>query len=258
MINTRMRSDSWVLDLDPSEKLLWIYLLTNDHTDLCGIYEIHPRTISMETGFDKDMIEKMLNKFVLQNKIKLCQHWINIINFTKHQSRSPSIKIGIDRSLWEIPSHIIEYFNKNGTECIHPDVLNLDLTKPNLDLTKDIYTDENFTFESDVELDLSGGSGVVALRRWAWLPSKHDIEVKKEKSSAKKEKGPPWFVWPLKVFKCSEKQLDDLYRNYWKVLIDDYIGRVEDYCLAKWKYYQDYPAGLRTFLRRDKIKPKKL
>jgi len=49
MVNTRVWSDSRVLDLDPSEKLMRIYLITNDHTDLCGIYEIHIKTISMET-----------------------------------------------------------------------------------------------------------------------------------------------------------------------------------------------------------------
>ena len=49
MVNTRIWSDPRVLELDPSEKLLWVYLITNDHTSICGIYEIHSRVISMET-----------------------------------------------------------------------------------------------------------------------------------------------------------------------------------------------------------------
>ena len=91
MINTRFRSDPRVLDLDPSEKLLYMYLITNEKTDLCGIYEIHTRTVAFQTGFEKDMIEKMLERFVKDGKIKRHNNYIYIMNFAKNQVDNPSI-----------------------------------------------------------------------------------------------------------------------------------------------------------------------
>jgi len=131
MVNTRIRSDGRVLDLDPSEKLLRIYLITNDHTDLCGIYEIHTRVICMETWFDKDMVNKIIDRFQKEWKVKRFENRIHIINFAKHQIKNPSVQKGIERSLNLIPQYIID---RLSTECIQSDTLNLDLTKPNLDL----------------------------------------------------------------------------------------------------------------------------
>ena len=48
-LSTSFWTDSYVEKLDPSEKLLFIFLLTNDSTNLCGIYEITTRRISFET-----------------------------------------------------------------------------------------------------------------------------------------------------------------------------------------------------------------
>jgi hypothetical protein len=47
-INDNIREDNYIMDLDPSEKLLFIYLLTNNKVSLCGIYELHIRKIEME------------------------------------------------------------------------------------------------------------------------------------------------------------------------------------------------------------------
>lgn len=140
MVNTRIRSDGRVLDLDPSEKLLRIYLITNDHTDLCGIYEIHTRVICMETWFDKDMVNKIIDRFQKEWKVKRFENRIHIINFAKHQIKNPSVQKGIERSLNLIPKQIIDSLS---TEWVQSDTLNLDLTKPNLDLDLNSnYTEE--------------------------------------------------------------------------------------------------------------------
>ena len=38
-VNTRFWNDTYVSSLDPIEKLLFIYLLTNEHTNISGVYE---------------------------------------------------------------------------------------------------------------------------------------------------------------------------------------------------------------------------
>lgn len=140
MVNTRIWSDPRVLDLDPSEKLLWVYLITNDHTSICGIYEIHPRVIAMETWFDKDMIEKILTRFTIDKKIKRYKNRIHIIKFTEHQANNPSVQKWIERELDDLSEEV-----KNGLSNSIIQTVDslwqfglLNLTKPNL-------TKENIT-----------------------------------------------------------------------------------------------------------------
>jgi hypothetical protein len=42
-------SDSWIENLDPLEKYLYLYLLTNQYVSVCGIYEIQFKRIAFET-----------------------------------------------------------------------------------------------------------------------------------------------------------------------------------------------------------------
>ena len=60
MINTRIWSDTWVSGLDPLEKLLFLYFLTNTYTNISGIYELPMKVAAVETGIDPSMFEKML------------------------------------------------------------------------------------------------------------------------------------------------------------------------------------------------------
>lgn len=177
MVNTRIWSDSWVLDLDPSEKLLRIYLITNDHTDLCGIYEIHTRVISMETWFDKDMIEKMMARFIKDDKISRYQNRIYIKNFSKHQTNNPSIQKGIERSIKLIPKAILDRlytdWGQTGDTLSHLNLdlnLNLDL---DLDLNLEIYkkkikwVKELFITEWYLESDLDYQS-IICYKHYEW------------------------------------------------------------------------------------------
>ena len=47
-VNTAFWSDPWVEDLTPSEKLLYIYFITNEKTNMLGIYELSIKKISFE------------------------------------------------------------------------------------------------------------------------------------------------------------------------------------------------------------------
>lgn len=134
MVNTRIWSDPRVLDLDPSEKLLWVYLITNDHTSICGIYEIHPRVIAMETWFDKDMIEKILTRFTSDKKIKRYKNRIHLIKFTEHQASNPSVEKWIERELNEISEEVKDGLSNSIIQPV-PSLWQLgllNLTKPNL------------------------------------------------------------------------------------------------------------------------------
>jgi hypothetical protein len=93
-INTRLWNDSYVSDIDPLEKLLFVYALTNEHTNISGFYEIPLKIISIETGIEVSMLKKMLPR--LREKIVYVNGYIIIRNFIKHQETgSNNVSIGI-------------------------------------------------------------------------------------------------------------------------------------------------------------------
>lgn len=105
MINTKFWSDNWVVELDPLERYLFLYFLTNEHTNICGIYELPLRVMSFESGIDKEMLAKMLPRF--QPKIYYLDGWIYIKNFLKHQKASGNVKLGIENGQNAVPKQIM-------------------------------------------------------------------------------------------------------------------------------------------------------
>lgn len=109
-IDTKFWDDNYITELDPIEKLLYLYFLTNTLTNISGIYEIPLRRISFDTGIDKDMILKIIERFSSDKKIFYVDGWLIICNFPKHQqyNKSPKIKLGIEACINDIPDEIKE------------------------------------------------------------------------------------------------------------------------------------------------------
>lgn len=104
MIDTRFWDDNYTANLDPIEKLLFLYCLTNTHTNICWVYEIPLKLIAVDTGIDKDMIVKILSRFEKERKILYRDWWIAIINFVKYQNQwSPKVKTWIEKELLKVP-----------------------------------------------------------------------------------------------------------------------------------------------------------
>ncbi len=148
-VNTKFWDDQYISDLDPVEKLLFLYLLTNPLTEMCGIYEIQVRRIALDTGIDKDMIPKIFFRFAEAGKIfYINNNWVYIRNFQKHQAVNDSIKIGIERSLKAIPAEIMQVVCRLNTQWGQTDtslgtacrILKLEL-KPKLEPKEILATD---------------------------------------------------------------------------------------------------------------------
>lgn len=105
-INTRFWDDDFVIDLDPIEKLLFIYLLTNPLTEIAGAYEITPRRMAFDTGIDREMCLKILRRFEDADKIIYRDGWILVCNFIKHQTMNPKIQAGIEKSVSHCPDWV--------------------------------------------------------------------------------------------------------------------------------------------------------
>jgi hypothetical protein len=114
MVNTKFWNDSWIRKINPLDRYLFLYFLTNEHTNICGIYELPLETIAYETGLDERELEKsMLPK--LHPKIIYVNGWVGITNFIKNQNqKSPKVILGIENELKAIPKDIIDKMIEYG------------------------------------------------------------------------------------------------------------------------------------------------
>lgn len=106
-VDSRFWSDSWVQSsLNPLDRYLFIYLLTNERSSWCGVYELPLKFIANETGIEKDELERsMLPR--LAPKILYIDGWIAIKNFEKyHTNTSPKTQKGIEVAWSTVPERI--------------------------------------------------------------------------------------------------------------------------------------------------------
>ena len=109
-IHTSFWSDSFISDLDKDKKMFYLYLLTNERTTQCGIYEITKRQIAFDLGCSIDTVSKLLKYFVSEKKIKYNEQTneIAIKNWAKYNgSTSPKVKSCIDKELKTIKDTIL-------------------------------------------------------------------------------------------------------------------------------------------------------
>ena len=91
-LNTAFWSDTWVEELEPMQKLLFIYLVTNEKTNMLGIYEASVKKISFETGIVPIVVKTYLKDFEKSNKVKYIDNRVILINYMKHQNYNTNMK----------------------------------------------------------------------------------------------------------------------------------------------------------------------
>ena len=214
-INTKFWNDSYISELDPVEKLMFIYLLTNEHTNISGVYELPMKIIGIETGIDSSMIKKILPR--LDTRIKYVDGFVVIKNFVKHQETgSELVKKGILNCLKDLDQEFLKKLINKGFYILPPyylDTLSIPYTKG---------------------LNYSNSN----------LDSNSDLDVEK----TKEEKYPPSYL--KEISKEDLKDLTSLYEvseSQVKLTADKILA----YCDSKGRTYKNYKAALRSWIMKD-------
>lgn len=105
-------TDPYIEKLSPDYKLVFLYLLTNPLANISGVFEIRIKRVAFETGYDVEVIENILNKFVEDKKIIQHESWIVIVNHIKHQSLGNDTAKGISREIMQAPKEIVSLFEE--------------------------------------------------------------------------------------------------------------------------------------------------
>jgi DnaD/phage-associated family protein len=111
-VHVEFWQDGFVLDLTPEEKYFYIYLMTNSKTSQCGIYELPKRIIETETGYNRETVDKLLNRFIEYGKIHYDERTkeIMLVNWIKYNSiKSPKTIACIKKELTEVKNKELLY-----------------------------------------------------------------------------------------------------------------------------------------------------
>lgn len=106
MIDPKLWSDQWVRKLNPLDRYLFIYLLTNERSSWCGVYELDLGVMAFESGIDERDLEKsMLPR--LSPKVLYVDGWVCFRNWDKyHNNGSEQTKKGIENAWEAVPEKI--------------------------------------------------------------------------------------------------------------------------------------------------------
>lgn len=93
-------------DFTPEDRYFYLYLFTNPHTNLCGCYEVSLNLISYETGYSKDIVERLIERFEKFHQV-ICYSRetkeILLLNWHKYNwTKSDKFLSGLDRSIRDI------------------------------------------------------------------------------------------------------------------------------------------------------------
>lgn len=115
MFNTRFWEDNYVSDLDPIEKLIFLYAITSHRISICGIYEVPLKVMALETGIDRDMLPKILKRLEKDGKVSYRDGWLCVLNYPKHQNYNKTTMVkAISNEIKQIPKEILDIFIGHG------------------------------------------------------------------------------------------------------------------------------------------------
>lgn len=104
-LHTTFWKDKRVGEWSREQKLFFMYLLTNDYTTQCGVYEFNRRYAKFELDLSEDEIKRNIDFLVSEGRIVFNEksEELMIVNWLKYNSaRSPKVAAVIDKELKEI------------------------------------------------------------------------------------------------------------------------------------------------------------
>ena len=118
-VNTAFWSDPFIEDIAPEYKLLFLYLITNEKTNMLGIYEASKRKMSFETGLSLETIKDGLEVFERLGKVKYIDNYIILVNYMKHQKYNTNMKKSAIETFNELPMSVrtgLDSLDKSNVE----------------------------------------------------------------------------------------------------------------------------------------------
>ena len=216
-------------DFTPEDKYFYLYLLTNPHTSICGCYELSIRQMSIETGYAKETVEKLIDRMVnVHNVIRYSKtnKEVLLLNWCKYNwTSSPKVKKSIVDSVIHLKTPEFKEFIGKCYDSI--DTVSIGYEYP-------MHT--SFSLVSDSLVSDS-------------LLEQPEIEKKKPEKHKHGEYG---------HVLLTDEQYAKLVADYGEKAVLDGIKNVDEYCQEHGRTYKDYNLTLRKWgIKAQKIVTKK-
>ena len=112
-------------DFTPDDKLFYLYLMTNPHTNLCGCYEVSIKQMSDETGYTKERTEKLVKRMEETHKTIIYSEEtreVLIVNWHKYNwTSSAKFRAPLGKEIENVKNVDFKAFLKdlfNGTDTV--------------------------------------------------------------------------------------------------------------------------------------------
>jgi hypothetical protein len=228
-LDTKFWDDKYIVEKDPIEKLLFIYLLTNPLTNILGIYEISLSRIAFDTGLEKEMVLKILERFEKDNKVKYYEGYIALKNFTKYQANNPKINAGIKSLLKIVPVKLIEWINI--------DFKRLDIKDYRLYIGLDRTPKDSNYINTNINTN----------RKLDSLSLKKDEKANSNKEEEKEDK-----KLFLDSIYLTINEYEKLINEYGKEIIEKEMEDLQRYIAKTGKKYNSHYLTIKAWIRKEK------
>jgi hypothetical protein len=214
-------------DFTPEDKYFYLYLMTNPLTNLPGCYEISIRQMSIDTGYTKETIQKLLNRMVeVHNVVRYSPETreILLLNWGKYNwNNSPKLRKCVEEQIKYIK-------NKDFKTYVE-----------SLFFGKDMVSIP-YTYGSDTSVSVSVSDSV-------------SVSEKQKKPKKVKHKYGEYGHVAL-----TDEEYGRLVSDYGEPGVKAGITKVDKYCQKSGKTYKDYNLVLRDWgIEAPKIqKPKEV
>ncbi len=216
-------------DFTPEDKYFYLYLMTNPLTNLPGCYEISIRQMSIDTGYTKETIQKLLNRMVeVHNVVRYSPETreILLLNWGKYNwNNSPKLRKCVEEQIKYIK-------NKDFKTYVE-----------SLFFGKDMVSIP-YTYGSDTSVSVS-------------------VSVSDSVSVSEKQKKPKKVKHKYGEYghvALTDEEYSRLVSDYGEPGVKAGITKVDKYCQKSGKTYKDYNLVLRDWgIEAPKIqKPKEV
>lgn len=135
-------------DFTPEDKYFYLYLMTNPQTNICGCYEVSYSQLTNQTGYSKDTIIKLLDRFENEHKVikySKTNKEILLLNWYKYNwSKSEKVLKGVLTVAQHIKTKEFQKYVINTVDKVSKDTLSIPYT----------YTMETSVSDSDTDTDI--------------------------------------------------------------------------------------------------------
>jgi len=114
IFQTRFYKDKEVLSGSSKIPHLFMYLLTCEHINICGIFELPDPYILLESKLTQEQLDKAKKELQDSGRVIFEDSWIFVVNARKNNryEESDLNKLAMAKELSRIPKHLRKVFDK--------------------------------------------------------------------------------------------------------------------------------------------------